>query len=156
MVTFVYAVSMLIAAVNPEHDAESVSVVLFPAAALIAEPRDVQVLMVAVVLKVVEDSKDDAATDAASPAVHTGVSKTSRKKSQRTFESIQDKQFDRGSEMVAAVHAWLARVKSSAPIGDEGEGNILSIGRNRQARRGRVRRAIHRRTCTRRSMPLLS
>ena len=88
-----------------------------------------------------EVSKDGAATGAASPAVHTGVSRTSRKKSQLTLEFIHDQQFDRGSKLVAAVHAWLARVKSNAPIGDEGGGNILSTGRNRQARRGRVSRA---------------
>ena len=113
MVTFVYAVEMLIAAVYPEHDAESVSAVLLPAAALIAEPRDVHVFMVAVVLKVVEVSKDDAATDAASPAVHTGVSRTSRKKSQRTFESIHDQQLGRDGELIAIVHAWLNAVNAA-------------------------------------------
>jgi hypothetical protein len=117
-----------IAAVYPEHDSESVSAVVLPAAALIEAFRDVHVLVVSVVLKEVEVSEGGAATDAASPVVHTGVSRTSRKKSQRTFESIQDQQFDGDGELVTAVHAWLARVKSSAPIGDERGGNILSTG----------------------------
>ena len=53
MVTFVCAVSMLIAAVYPEHDAESVSVVVLPAASLIEEASEVQVLMGTVVVLMV-------------------------------------------------------------------------------------------------------
>jgi hypothetical protein len=84
-----------------------VIIVLFPAAALIAESRDTQVLMV------VEDSKDDVAIDAASPAVHTGASRISRKKSQRTFESIHDQQLGRDGELIAIVHAWLNAVNAA-------------------------------------------
>jgi hypothetical protein len=90
-----------------------VIIVLFPAAALIAESRDTQVLMVAVVLMVVEDSKDDVAIGAASPAVHTGASRISRKKSQRTFESIHDQQLGRDGELIAIVHAWLNAVNAA-------------------------------------------